>query len=82
MINNIVSITQTAESVPFENDTNGFEATNVQAAIEEISATSGFHYKTIPINKRVTIPVDFQMIVKQYLRVNGQIVVQGELVII
>lgn len=34
-------ITPVAESVPFDNDTNGFVADNVQEAIEEVAANSG-----------------------------------------
>ncbi len=33
-------ITPVAESVPFDNDTNGFVAENVQDAIEEVQAGS------------------------------------------
>jgi len=40
------SYSQVAESVPFDNDTNGFTSDNVQGAIEEIgaSASPGFSF--------------------------------------
>jgi hypothetical protein len=37
----LVSVTQVARSLPFDNETNGFVSTDVQAAIEEISVTGG-----------------------------------------
>ncbi len=74
--------TEVARSVPFDNSTNGMESSNVQEAIEEIEVKSGFHFKVIRVGKRVTIPEDMQMTVKQHLKVYGQIIVRGELVIL
>lgn len=42
-------ITQVAQSVPFNNDSNGFTATDAQSAIEEAKATGGSQRFTIQL---------------------------------
>jgi len=78
----VLSITQTADSIPFGNDSNGYSSTNLQEAVEEAGSRGGFHYKNIVVGKTVTIPVDMQMAVKQHIKIYGQIIVRGELVIL
>jgi hypothetical protein len=81
----VISITQTADSIPFSNDVNGYVATNLQDAIEEAgtkSGSPGFSYKTIVIASTVTIPINMEMIVKRNINIYGQLIVRGELVIL
>ena len=73
---------QVARAVPFDNSTNGFSSTDVQAAIEEISATTAenFSYNFIVTNK--TIPTYQQMIVYQTITIDETLFIDGELVLI
>lgn len=72
-----------AVHVGFNNATNGFVSTNVQAAIEEIRTAGHFSYRRILASKRVTIPEDEQMTVYQDFKIDsgGEIVIYGEIVI-
>lgn len=72
----------TASNIVFDNTDTDLVATTVQDAIVEVNSKIGFHYKNIVAGKTVTIPVDMQMTVKQHLKIRGQLIVRGELVII
>ncbi len=73
-----------ARSVPFDNSTNGFVSDNVQDAIEEInaatSADSNFSFHLVPSGSTITIPVNQQMILVDDLTIEGELIVDGVLV--
>ena len=76
---------KTASQNTFDNSSNGFAATNVQAAIEEARSTSSatnFSYNVI--SSTITIPVGQQMVVYQELEITlpGELVLNGELTLI
>jgi|WetSurMetagenome_2_1015567.scaffolds.fasta_scaffold17540_3 hypothetical protein len=73
-----------AENLGFNNTTNDFVSTNVQAAIEEIRFNGGhFSYRRIPSGKIIIIPEEQQMWVYQELKCdpNSELVIRGEVVI-
>ncbi len=81
-----ISSTVVAESVPFDNSTNGFIATDVQTAIEEAKNTSGgtslpnFSYNNVV--GEITIPVNQQMIVKKRIKITDRLIIRGQLCLI
>lgn len=79
MSNKLVESSPVALSVPFDNIGTGLVAENVQDAIVEMG---GFSFKTIQAGVNITIPIYREMLVKQQLTLNGQLVVYGELVIL
>ena len=79
-----VTVTQlkTALDNTFDNRTNGFVSTNVQAAIEE-SKQGHFSYHKIK-ETRITIPLDQQMLSYQEVTINAgsELNIEGEVIII
>lgn len=78
----IFTITPSADSIPFNNQSNGYSADNLQQAIEEAGSKGSYSYKFIPPAKIVAIPQYTQMIVKQRIRIYGQLQIKGQLVIL
>lgn len=76
----LVEISQVALSTPFDNTGTGIVADNVQDAI--IENAGGFSFKTIQAGVNISVPIYREMLVKQKLTVNGQLLVYGELVIL
>lgn len=70
-----------ARSVPFDNSTNGFIATDVQAAIEESAETIGAGYNKVPSDKVYLIPVNVDHFVYRQCKIEGQYVVRGRLIV-
>lgn len=76
-------LTQVAESVPFDNSTNGFVADNVQAAIEEArtgTSPDNFSYRKVDTSETKIIPLNQQMLVEGPVTVLGHLRVLGELI--
>ena len=73
-----------ANETSFSNTTNGFTATNVQAAVEEakVANTLGFSYALAGLT--FTIPSDQQMMVYQHFEITdlNEVNIEGELVVI
>lgn len=69
-----------ATQIPFDNSSNGFTATNVQTAIEEISTgQKNFSFHLIEVNTILTIPINQHMITTSIeldgcLELNGSVV--------
>lgn len=76
-------ISQVAESIPFDNSSNGFAAENVQAAIEEVNV-SGINFSYNYVAGPLTIPLYQQMLVYQELEIGplGELNLLGELAIL
>lgn len=77
-MNKLIEMSPVAASVPFDNIGTGLAAESTQDAIVE----SGFSWKTIQTGVNITIPIYREMLVKQKLNLNGQLIVYGELVIL
>lgn len=82
---NNIYVTQVAQSVPFDNASNGLVATEVQSAIEEVLAISNFSdFSWNRVDRNVTIMANRQMLCYQEVEVLGtnEIDIVGELVIL
>lgn len=66
--------TQVAESTPFDNETNKFQADNVQTAIEE----SRFSIDYVPIGTTLYIPLNKQNIVMGQMLTEGVLLIAGK----
>jgi len=77
----IFNLIQVARSLFFDNSTNGFTASDVQGAIEELRKLLNFSYNTIKIGEEVTIPTGQQMRVYQELQVYGDLNIYGEVIV-
>lgn len=78
-----VSISQVAESVPFDNSSNGFVAEDVQAAIEEVATGADYHagWHNIIASQIVTVVARKQMRISGNLSISGTLILNGILVI-
>jgi hypothetical protein len=77
-------VSTVSRTIPFDNTGTSLTSTDMQGAIEEISAASsgGFSRPVVNASQQLTIPVDQQMIVKRQMKVRGELIIRGELVII
>lgn len=74
-----------AESVAFNNETNGFASNNVQKAIEELKLMmeekNNFSYNIVSSGKSVTIPFGQQMRVYQEIKCYDDLNIRGEIIV-
>jgi len=73
-----------AENILFDNASNGFISKTVQTAIEETmdaALTDQFSYHRIPSGKIITIPTNQQMTVHGIFTINGQLNIDGCLIL-
>lgn len=79
------SSTQVAETVPFDNDSTVLISTDVQGVILELlSAITGgtFSYKIIQTLQSVVIPASREMLVNNYIDIDGVLTIEGDLSIV
>lgn len=77
--------TQVASSVPFDNSGTSLLSSDVQAAILELlNTTAGvtFSYKLIQASESVTIPINREMVVSNYIVIDGILNIEGDLSIV
>lgn len=72
----------TADSIPFDNSGTGYTAQTIQDAIVEVGDKAGFSYKRIAASKTILIPEDQQMCIRQHIKIEGSLIIDGELVIL
>lgn len=74
-----INSTQVAVSVPFDNSNNGFTATDVQTAIEEVLFTRN----VVPSgNKEWTVRLDQQYITFDEVFIDGTLILDGALIVL
>lgn len=81
------AVNQPAVATPFDNETNGFSAMDVQTAIEELNvngALYNFSWRIILAGKTVIVPYEQQMVLYQTLEIQdtGILDIQGEVAIL
>lgn len=79
------SPTQVAASVPFDNSGTSLLSSDVQAAILELlNTTAGvtFSYKLVQASENVTIPINREMVVSNYIVIDGILNIEGDLSIV
>lgn len=83
-----IKLSAVAASVPYDNVTTTLPAATVQAALDQIYAlvsaggSPQFSYKLIQTLETVTIPVNREMVVSNYIDIDGTLIIEGDLAIV
>lgn len=79
-----IKLSAVAASVPYDNSATLLQAGNVQAALDllYILMSAAFSYKLILSTETVTIPVNREMVVNNYIEIDGTLIIEGDLAIV
>lgn len=79
-----VTVSQVAASTPYDNSVTALGTGNVQSAIDQLSLGNApqFSYKLILSSETVTIPVNREMVVNNYIEIDGTLIIEGDLAIV
>lgn len=80
-----IKVSAVAASVPYDNSVSLVSSTNVQQALDvlfAVPASIPFSYKLIQSTESVTIPIRMEMVVNNYIEVDGILIIEGDLSIV